>query len=129
MSPPPQAPGPIRRGIGSTAATLSSRRRQSDGWLVTSAELKSGPAASRNVSGSIQTGGRGRGSGTSSAAATPQPKTASKTMARSARTGRDVGHDCGIYAGLFPITRPLRPPVRPLTLAPAGEGRRPKRRA
>ena len=91
MSLPPQAPGPIRRGIGSTAAMASSRLRQSDGSAVTPAESKSGPAASRKVCGSSQAGGRGRGKGIVSAAASPQPKTPSKTMARRARTGAMLG--------------------------------------
>ena len=60
----------------------SSRLRQSDGSVVTSAELKSGPAASRKDCGSGQIGGRGRGSGTSSAAAMPPPSRANQPQDR-----------------------------------------------
>jgi len=90
MSWPPQAPGPIRRGIGAMAAIAAIRKLQSDGLLVTSAELKSGPAASRKLIGSTQFGGRGRGSGISSAVAM-LPETARKIIAMSARTGAMSG--------------------------------------
>ena len=116
MSPPPQAPGPIRRGIGSTTATFSSRSRQSDGLLVTSAELKSGPAACRNVSGSDQTGGRGRGNGTASAAARPQPKAARKTVARIARTGAMLGTNAAFMRD-FSGYETIAPPGAPANLA------------
>ena len=74
-------PSPISRGIGVTTANFSSRVRQADGSLVTSDVLKSSPAASRKVFGSlhkvaIQDGGatifgRGRGKGKGAAPGMP----------------------------------------------------------
>jgi hypothetical protein len=77
-------------------ANFSNRSRQSDGSLVISADLKSGPAASRNDRGSTQSArgahgggkagggviaGRGRGKGTGSAAARPQLRLANNMIA------------------------------------------------
>jgi hypothetical protein len=81
ISSPPQESGPIRRGIASITAIVRSRWSQSVGALVTPAELKSGPAASRNVWGTIQSDGRGFGSGTPSARARPIPAPASHKSA------------------------------------------------
>jgi len=52
-------------GNNSITAIVASRWLQSLGPLVTSAVLKSGPAASAKECGSGQDGGRGRGKGTS----------------------------------------------------------------
>src|SRR5690242_12923317 len=51
-------------GNNSMTAIVASRWLQSLGALVTSAVLKSGPAASAKECGSGQAGGRGRGNGT-----------------------------------------------------------------
>src|SRR5262249_57346633 len=64
ISRPPQSPGPISLGNNSITAIIASRWLQSLGALVTSAVLKSGPAASANECGSGQDGGGGRGNGT-----------------------------------------------------------------
>src|SRR6476619_3266287 len=85
MSLPPQASGPIRRGNGSAIAIARMRLSHSVGSLVTPAESKLGPAASRKDCGSIQIGGRGRGKGTSSATAMPPPAPASHRSANKSR--------------------------------------------
>ncbi len=93
MSPPPQAPGPIRRGIASTTANFSSRSRQADGSLVTSADLKSGPAASRNDCGSAQSARGAQGGGF-------VPAGAAAAKATGLRNNRGVrrGHGAGSAA-------------------------------
>ena len=101
MSPPPQASGPIRRGIGSMTAIFLSRSSHSVDTLVTSAALKSGPAASRKLCGSTQTDGRGRGNGTSTAMAMSPQAPANHTSAINSRMKTLICGDCGIYAG-FP---------------------------
>src|SRR5690348_12360379 len=95
MSPPPQAPGPINRGKGSKTAILPRRPSQSVGALVTSVELKSGPAASRKDCSWLTIGGRGLGSGTSSATAKPAPEPASHISAIKNRIGLNGGEYCG----------------------------------
>ena len=121
MSRPPQAPGPISRGIGAMAARPASRWSQAVGLAVTSAESKSGPAASRNDM-RLQPDRRAR---------TRQRHALRRRQSRSRmpdqkNSGQErphqggIGHDCGVYAG--PNMRPLRQPMRRLTLAPAGEG-------
>ena len=64
ISRPPQSPGPMSLGNNSITAIVATRWLQSLGALVTSAVLKSGPAASAKECGSTQAGGRGRGNGT-----------------------------------------------------------------
>ena len=66
MSVPPQAPGPIRRGIEVTAAMPASWRSQSAGSAVTAASA----------------GGRGRGSGTAAATAAYAGQAAAVTASR-----------------------------------------------
>src|SRR5437016_4550107 len=136
MSPPPQASGPISRGIGSMAAIAARRWSQSLGAFVISAELKSGPAASRNDRGSIQTAGRGFGSGTSPATAGPPPAATSKRNIIKSRMApvllgitaflRDEAVNVLVAYAFALITKPLRRPARRLTLPLTGEGAGPR---
>ena len=67
------------------------RWSHSVGALVTSVELKSVPAASRNVCGSDQIGGRGLGNGASSAMASRSPVPARQQNAISRRKATEPG--------------------------------------
>lgn len=135
MSLPPQAPGPINRGISAKVAIFSRRPSQSVGALVTSADPKSGPAASRKDCGWLSMGGR------TSAVERPgqwrrhrqyRPgKNSAITSRISIINGQDFDscthHEKGQNAAVpYHITKPLRRPARRLTLRAAGEGRRPK---
>ncbi len=105
-SSPPQAPGPISRGISVNAATAARRWSQSLALSVTAAESKWGPAASAKLGGAAPCtiAGRGRGSVTSSAMARPQPAATSHSPAISCLIGPHI------RSGLRHFSR--RPPSR-----------------